>query len=393
MRFRSSFALAVVAVGFASACGSSSSGGSAAPTSCGDGAVQSPEVCDDGAANGTRGHCKKDCTGMPAKVSITGDVFSFMSETSGARVSGATISVREQPARTTTTDADAHFELADLEEGSEVTLVMDHPLYVPLQTATITLGAHGVHPFTLQAATKNLFKLLSSQFPGIDLDLGCVMATTVARLGGTLHVNVRQGEADVLVTSTPALPTVNGPVYFGQDVIPDMKLTATTIDGGVVYYNVPAGDYVLGGTKPGVAFTPVKMKCRPGYLVNAGPPLGIQANVTSPDWGGTVPDDATTASLDALCTRTAECENQASPGHYPPATVDSCKAMFRRALSFVDPTCDATANVKSTWKAFADCKSKDCPSATGGDTVCATEEAAWNTAMAAYAPCYATAHK
>jgi hypothetical protein len=79
-------------------------------------------------------------------------------------------------------------------------------------------------------------------------------------------------------------------------------------------------------------------------------------------------------------------------GRYPAATVTDCQATFRRALGFVDPTCDAQARVRDTWKAFFDCRAASCTLTLGDDTACPTEEQAYVDAMEAYAPCYTAAH-
>jgi hypothetical protein len=372
-------------------CGSSSSP-SAAAAVCGDGLAQGDERCDDGVANATAGHCKKDCSGMPSKVTVSGDLFAFLQETSGARISGATIRVLEQPDRSTATDAQGHFELGDLDEGTEVTLVVEHPTLFPTQTGTVVLPADGVHPFVIQALPVGAFKLLSALLPPVDLDHNCAMATTVSRLGGTLHVNVRQGEAGAIVTSSPALPAEVGPIYFNEAVLPDRNQPATSKDGGVVFANVPPGEYVLSASKDGTAFSPVKMKCRAGFLINAGPPLGLQASVVSPDWGADL-SAAPPPQMAALCEQTAACVNQAHADRYPPATVDSCKRTFRRALSFVDAGCDAGTHLVDAWSAYYGCKAASCEAALGDDTVCAPESEAWVDAMAAYAPCYAGKHQ
>ena len=57
------------------------------------------------------------------------------------------------------------------------------------------------------------------------------------------------------------------------------------LSGGALYYHVAPGEYQLSATKEGFTVAPVKMKCRAGYLVNAGPPIGVQTSVRSPDWG------------------------------------------------------------------------------------------------------------
>lgn len=385
--------LAVTLVLLLSACGPSESS-SGAPE-CGDGKVDSPEACDDGADNGSHGRCKADCSGKPAQVKVIGDVMPFLSEVGGKRVEGAEISILEYPDKTVTTGPDAHFEFDGLDAGSEVTLVMEHADYRTTQTATVTLGEHGAHPFTIQAVSKALFNGLSALVPTKpDMDKNCVVATTVTRSGGSLFVLLRQGEAGAEVSLSPAVPAESGPVYFNESVLPDVKQTSTSKDGGVVFVNVPPGEYTLSATKPGLVFEPAHVTCRAGLVVNAGPPLGVLAHVigADPAGGEAYPEDPYSASTAALCEQTAACVNAKSAGDYPAATVESCKAMFRNALSFVDESCDSDGAFRGKWKSLFDCRAASCDTALGDDTVCATEDAAFVDAMEAYGACYAGKH-
>jgi hypothetical protein len=356
--------------------------------------VQAPEVCDDGSANGSPGHCKADCSGVPAHVSIKGDVFAFMNEVNGPRVAGATVSILERPDKSTTTGADGHFEIDGLDEGSEATVVLSDPNFYPTQSATYVLGPKGIDPFALQVLSNGLFNVLSQLFPDLNQNANCAVATTITRLGGTVHVRVRQGEAGATLAISPASSGVKGPVYFNDKVLPDTTLTSSSIDGGAFYYNVSPGTYALTAAKPGFTFTTAKVTCRAGWLVNAGPPIGVQSDVKTTDWGPvTAAADAMTASTDALCQATGDCVNAMNgAGAYPPATVASCKATFQRALALVDASCDASTHVTGVWKAFFDCRAGSCALTLGDDTACATEESAFAAAMQQYAPCYAAAH-
>jgi hypothetical protein len=96
-------------------------------------------------------------------------------------------------------------------------------------------------------------------------------------VGKSLYDEGAHGEAGATVSSTPMIPASSGPVYFNDDVIPDPTFTATSTDGGVVWTNIEPGTYALSATKDGVSFESVTMKCRPGVLVNASPPYGLQA--------------------------------------------------------------------------------------------------------------------
>lgn len=363
---------------------------------CGDGRVDAPEACDDGADNGSPGRCKSDCSGVPAQVKVIGDVLPFLNEVGGKRVEGAKISILERPDLTATTGPDAHFEFEGIDEGSEVTLVMEHPDYRTTQTATVVAGAHGIYPFTIQAVSKALFNGLSTLVPeDLDMDANCVIATTVTRSGGSLFVHLRQGEAGAEVRLDPAVAATSGPIYFNESVLPDVKQPSTSKDGGAVFINVPPGDYTIEGSKSGLVFEPAHVQCRAGLVVNAGPPLGVLAHVqgADPAGGEVYVEDAYSASTAALCEQTAACVNAKSAGDYPAATVESCKAMFRNALSFVDPACDADGAFRGAWKTLFDCRAVSCDLALGGDAACEAEDAAFVAAMQTYGACYAEAHK
>jgi hypothetical protein len=335
--------------------------------------------------------------GTPAQVSIKGDLFSFMSEVNGPRVSGGTVAVLEHPEKSVVTGADGHFEIDGLDVGSQVSLTLSDPMFFPTQSATYTLGPHGFDPLAFQVLPTVLYDALSGLFTGLEMDTHCVIATTITRLGGTVHVSVRQGEPGSTLSISPGSADIKGPVYFGVDALPDMTLQQTTKDGGALYYHVPPGVYVISASKPGFTFTPQTVTCRAGFLVNAGPPSGVQASVTDPDWGSSAVANAGadqySASTDALCAETGACvEAMYGAGRYPAATVADCQATFRRTLGFIEPTCDAQAHVRDTWKAFFDCRAASCALTLGDDTACPTEEQAYVDAMEAYAPCYTAAH-
>ena len=99
----------------------------------------------------------------------------------------------------------------------------------------------------------------------------------MTRVGKSLYDPGAHGEDGATVAIDPPLPPEHGPIYFSSNVIPDRSLTETTDYGGAVYIQVPPGQYVLTASKPGVEFAQVKVKCRPGVLVNASPPWGLQA--------------------------------------------------------------------------------------------------------------------
>jgi hypothetical protein len=212
----------------------------------------------------------------PTKHHVAGDAIPFDNGPDG-RIEGAKISVLEHPEMTMTTGADGHFEFGGFDAGSEVTLVMEHPDYHLIQTGTLTLGDADIDRVTFQAVTHDIYGLLAGVVGVTPDETGsCQMVTTITRIGKSIYDMGAHGELGVTVTIDPPLPAALGPVYFNAAVIPDRDLKQSSPDGGVLYANVPPGEYTWTGTKASAEFTTVKMKCRPGVLVNASPPHGLQ---------------------------------------------------------------------------------------------------------------------
>lgn len=214
--------------------------------------------------------------GCAEGATVSGDAFAF-NEGVDARVAGARVWVLEDPSRETMTDATGHFVFEGLPIDSDVTLVMDHPDYVPIQTGTLRLGAEGAERVTFQAVPPNVYDALSALLSLTPDPTRCQMVTTVTRIGRSVYDPGAHGEAGVTVTIDPPLPAESGPVYFNSMVFPDRTLTETSDDGGVLFVNVPEGEYTWTAHEDGVMFRQVRMQCRPGVLVNASPPWGLQA--------------------------------------------------------------------------------------------------------------------
>ena len=213
--------------------------------------------------------------GSAATASVSGDAIPFNGQ--DRRIEGATISILEFPDKRMVTGADGHFAFDGIPVGSEVSLVLEHPDYHLEQTGTHVVPPEGLERITFQGVTNDVYAALAAIL-GItpDEEGACQMPTTVTRIGKSLYDPGAHGEAGATVTIDPPLPAEHGPIYFNSRVIPDPSLTETSDDGGVLYIQVPPGEYVMTATKPGAEFRQVKFKCRPGVLVNASPPWGLQ---------------------------------------------------------------------------------------------------------------------
>lgn len=214
-----------------------------------------------------------------AAVVVSGDAFAFtLPGTPYGLIDGATIRVLEAPEFSVVTDAQGHFEFPALPAGSTATFTLEHDNHPPARTRTFTLPDSGeLAQVTFQVPDNALYGAIA-QILAVELDPGaCQIVSTVTRVGKSIYDAGAHGEAGATVTISPALPAEQGPIYFGDDVIPDRELTETSTDGGVLFVNVPPGTYELQAHKDGVEFLSATMQCEAGVLVNASPPYGLQA--------------------------------------------------------------------------------------------------------------------
>lgn len=209
--------------------------------------------------------------------SVSGDAIPF-SESPDGRIEGAEVWILERPEMRVTTGPDGHFHFDGLPSGSEATLVLEHPDYHLIQTATQRVEDADIERVTFQAVTPAIYAALAAIVAITPDELSaCQMVTTITRVGKSLYDEGAHGLAGATVTLDPPIAAEHGPIYFNKMVVPQRNLVESSEDGGVLYTQVPPGEYLWTATRPGVTFTPLKMKCRPGVLVNASPPKGLQA--------------------------------------------------------------------------------------------------------------------
>lgn len=214
----------------------------------------------------------------PTGIRVWGHAFGFsLPGQPYSRIANAEVSILEAPEHVTTTDASGYFEFNDLTPGMEASFVLSATGFPEGQTKTFILPDTDLERVTFQIPPNDLYQVLAAVV-GVTLDASrCQVVSTVTRIGRSIYDPGAHGEPEATVSSVPEIPAEQGPVYFSSDVIPTPSLTETSDDGGVLFTNVLPGEYVLSADKPGVSFESVTMKCRPGVLVNASPPHGLQA--------------------------------------------------------------------------------------------------------------------
>lgn len=211
-------------------------------------------------------------------VHVTGMAFVFGPNDAMLTVQDATVAVAESAAIATTVGSDGSFAF-DVPSGGPTTFSILKDGFHAGQSATLDVGSGGIAMLGFQTPTNAAFDSLGTLARVTPDPADCQIATTVSRSGTEPYGGDGLGADGAVVTIEPPVPATSGPIYFAYDngtIFPDRSLTATSMDGGVIFANVPVGEYTLTATKAGATFSPVNIRCRAGVLVNAAPPNGLQ---------------------------------------------------------------------------------------------------------------------
>lgn len=71
-----------------------------------------------------------------------------------------------------------------------------------------------------------------------------------------------------------AYPSLGSPVYFNENVIPDETKTETSKDGGIVWTEVPTGNYRVVTSSKSERFASFLATCKAGRVIVPNPPWG-----------------------------------------------------------------------------------------------------------------------
>ncbi len=221
------------------------------------------------------------------KVPVFGFARSFAS---GLAICDAKIIILEDETLQHQTDHEGKFGPIMWEVGMPITLRLEKPGtwwsgYHTTQTATLIVPPEGINNpnyllnVSFQVPSKMAFSFISwGMGMAANPETGQI-AVTVTPPNITLD-HIPQGEPDVEVSLEPN-PGVR-PFYLG--LFPGIhktkfwgcrELRTTTHDGGVIFPNVPPGDYTLTAKKGEKVSDTIKVTVHPGVIVNASPPVGL----------------------------------------------------------------------------------------------------------------------
>jgi hypothetical protein len=214
-------------------------------------------------------------------------------------VSGARISIAEVPATrklNIRSNADGQWSTWAVKiKGTPLPISFVYELagYVTTKSQMFQVGDAGIADLSVQFPTEAYFSLAKGQVEqqvgaliGAPYTLNNVLVTTVGKSWASMYSpDLPHGDPGAQVAISPAIqfPTSLGPVYFNASVAPDPALTSTSVDGGVLFGNLPKGSYSITASKAPFSYSTLTFVIQDGIgLYIASPPHGVQGTNDSP---------------------------------------------------------------------------------------------------------------
>jgi hypothetical protein len=215
----------------------------------------------------------------PEMIQVSGVVFRFVDrallEGMTVRLDGLDIEV--------TSGADGAWS-AQVPAGSSFTPVIEGEGYLTARHALFT-PQDDLDRLYLQAVPTEVFLLMAQTLgeAGVGIDTSACIVVNTVTVPAVYEMSTWEefetlrphGEPGVVMELAPTLDTVQ-PIYFNEFIQPDPSLDASSVDGGVVWLNVPPGTYTVQGVHPDPNYEviPKTVTCDAGWFVNLNPPLG-----------------------------------------------------------------------------------------------------------------------
>lgn len=204
-------------------------------------------------------------------------------------LAGAVIKVEEYPKIQTTVGTDGRYDLVVPANAKAVTPYISKSGYYGIHLQTFTTKSSDFRNVNFQVPTDGVaeFMMMLLDVRPIDNLIhpwrlpDCVIVSTFSTknvrnldYAGFIAYGAH-GVAGATASASPSLKGKSAPVYFNEKVLPDRKVEASSVDGGVLFPHVKSGTYTISAKHRTARFSTFKATCRPGWVVNANPPWGL----------------------------------------------------------------------------------------------------------------------
>jgi hypothetical protein len=223
--------------------------------------------------------------GSPDTVKISGTAYAFFDIDD--RIPGAVVRVEEFPGISDAVAPDGSYEI-EVPDDVNVTPYIDVPAdYRGIYLQTFHTSGQDLEHVNFQVVPTLIYAFLANLL-AVPLDESgqieqCVIVSTFSIHEARDATTFDPGFKDVYphglegstATIDPVLGSTRGPIYFNESVVPDPMETSSSVDGGVLWAEVPPGYYWLEPSHPTERLAPFLAHCEDGRLVNANPPWGF----------------------------------------------------------------------------------------------------------------------
>jgi hypothetical protein len=177
-------------------------------------------------------------------------------------------------------------------EDLGLSFVYEKPGWVTTKTNVITVGDEDITDLAIQFIDPAYYQQQMKPYVQATWlgggPLHNAMVVTVGKSWSSMHDGrLPHGDPGALTFASPALGI--GPIYFNRQVIPDPTETATSVDGGVAWLNLPLGHtYEVTAEKEGVTYKTVRFRIEETdaahgvELYIASPPHSLEGDNDSP---------------------------------------------------------------------------------------------------------------
>ncbi len=220
-------------------------------------------------------------------VHIRGVVYSFFGIDEHAP--GAVIRVDEFPGISAPVALDGSYDI-EVPDNSNVTLYAETPeTYVETYLQTFRTSGEDIEKAHFQLPRDWHYNAFSAllEIPrdknGVAED--CVIVSTFSIHEARDATEFDPGFKDVYphglpgatATMTPRSPGAKGPIFFDNPpiIIPNVELTESTVDGGVLFTEVTPGYHWMEASHATEEIAPFMAHCENGRIINASPPWGF----------------------------------------------------------------------------------------------------------------------
>jgi hypothetical protein len=191
------------------------------------------------------------------------------------------------------------YVVKDAGEDLEFSFIYDKEGWITTKTNIITITDVDDTDLAIQYIDPDFYNVLMRPFVENMLRMNGypnyffenAMVVTVGKSWGSMHNDaLPHGDPGATMTISPDIGAdAIGPVYFNEQVIPDVTWDSTSVDGGVVWLNMPLGHvWHVSAQKPGVTYPTVRFSIDQSdidagvELFIASPPDSLEGDNDSP---------------------------------------------------------------------------------------------------------------